>query len=132
MSDYNNQTAGNPIGQPWQQPTQSAGVTDVVTQLQNIVRQLTALTKAINGRVVSGTFTMTATATLVVPEPAVQSLSTITLQAINGTAAFLQASSAVALYISAKTPGASFTVATAQGGNAAGTEQFSYTINTPT
>ena len=111
--------------------SQAAGVTDVVTQLQGIVRQLTALVKAITGRVISGSFTMTATATLVVTEPGVQSLSTITLQATNASAGTLMGS-AKSLYISAKVPGTSFTVATASTGNAAGTETFSYTIFTPT
>lgn len=112
-------------------PNQTAGVTDVVTQLQAIVRQLTALNQSFAGRVVSGTFTMGAAATLVIPQPAVQSLSTITLIPTNASAGTLQGS-AKALYISAKTPGTSFTVSTANATNAAGTETFSYTINTPT
>lgn len=112
-------------------PPQTSGVTDVVTQLQGIVRQLTALVQAITGRVVSGTFSMTASASLVVTDPAVKSQSSIYLQATNASAATLMGSTK-SLYISAKTAGASFTVATASGVAAAGTETFSYTIYTPT
>ena len=114
----------------WQPPTQSAGVTDVVTQLQGIVRQLTALVKAINGRVTSGTFTLAAAASTTITQPAVQALSTITLNPTNAAAGTLQGS-AKALYYTI-IPGTSFTVHTASGGNAAGTETFSYTIQTPT
>ena len=114
-----------------QPPSQSAGVTDVVTQLQNIVSKLTALVNAISGRVISGTFTLTAAATTTITQPAVQSLSTITLVPTNVAAATLEGS-AKSLYISAKVAGTSFTVATASGAAAAGTETYSYTINTPT
>lgn len=126
MSDSYN--SGN---QSWQPPTQSAGVTDVVTQLQAIVRQLSALVNAITGRVISGTFTLTATASTTITQPGVQSLSTIQLIPTNAAAGTLQGS-AKALYVSAKVAGTSFTVSTASGGNAAGTETFSYTIYTPT
>lgn len=112
-------------------PPQTAGVTDVVTQLQGIVRQLTALVQVISGRVTSGTFTMTATATLVITNPAVRAQSSIYLQANNAAAATLMGSNK-SLYISTKVAGASFTVATASGVAAAGTELFSYTIYTPT
>lgn len=112
-------------------PNQTAGVTDVVTQLQAIVRQLTALVQAITGRVVSGTFTMTATSSLTITQPAVQSLSNIQLTATNAAAGTLQGSNK-SLYVSAKVAGTSFTVTTASGVAAAGTETFSYTINTPT
>lgn len=112
-------------------PPQTAGVTDVVTELKGIVSQLSALVQAITGRVVSGTFTMTATATLVVTDPAVRSQSSILLQPTNASAGTLMGSNK-SLYISAKTAGASFTVATASAVAAAGTETFTYTIYTPT
>lgn len=117
--------------QPNTTPNQTAGVTDIVTQLQAIVRQLTALRDAFTGRVISGTFTMAAAATSIIIQPATQSNSSILLTPTNASAATLQGS-AKALYISVKTPGTSFTVATANAAAAAGTETFSYTINTPT
>lgn len=129
MSDTYDTATGR--ASAWQQPTQSAGATDVVTQLQNIVRQLTAINKTLAGRVISGTFTMPAAATLTITQPAVQSLSTITLTPTNASAGTLQGS-VKALYISAQVAGTSFTVKTANNTNAAGTETFSYTINTPT
>lgn len=115
----------------YQTPSQSAGATDVVTQLQNIVRQLASLVQAIKGRVTSGNFTLAAAATTTITQPAVQSLSAITIIPTNASAATLQGS-AKALYISAKVAGTSFTVATANAAASAGTETFSYTINTPT
>jgi hypothetical protein len=116
---------------PYQQPTQAAGVTDVVTQLQNIVRQLTALVAAIKGRVTFGTFTLGAAVTTTVPQAAVQANSEISLSPTNASAATLMGS-AKSLYISAIVPATSFTVATANTTNAAGTETFSYTVRTPT
>ena len=124
MSD----TYGN--GATWQPPTQSAGATDIVTQLQGIVRQLTQLNKSFSGRVTSGTFTLTAAATTTITQPAVQALSTIALNPTNASAATLQGS-AKALYYTI-VAGTSFTVHTANAVAAAGTETFSYTINTPT
>lgn len=114
----------------WQTPTQSAGVTDVVTQLQGIVRQLRALTAAISGRVLSGSFIMPAAASLTIAQPGIQANSNITLQPTNASAATLMGS-AKALYYTI-VAGTSFTAHTASGANAAGTETFTYTINTPT
>lgn len=114
----------------WQQPTQSAGVTDVVTQLQGIISQLRALTNAITGRVIFGTFTMAAAASTTVQQAAVKANSVIQLNPTNASAATLQGS-AKAAFVSAIVPGVSFTVSTASS-TAAGTETFSYTINTPT
>lgn len=120
--------------QPWQQPTQSAGATDVVTQLQNIVRQLTNLVKATNAvataladRAVLGAFTATAGTTSVVAQPAVQSQSTVTLTPTNTTAATLVQAHG---YFITTSVGVGFTVTF--GGSAAGTETFNYIVNTPT
>lgn len=116
----------------WQQiPSQSAGVTDVVTQLQGIVRQLTQLVKVFNGREVFGTITFTsAVNSLTIIQPAVKANSIITLAPTNASAATLMGS-AKALYYTI-IAGTSFTVLTANGTNTAGTETFSYIINTPT
>jgi hypothetical protein len=115
---------------PWQAPTQSAGATDVVTQLQGIVRQLTALVQAISGRMVFGTFTMPVANTLTIVQPGIKSNSVVSITPTNASAATLMGS-AKALFPTI-IAGTSFTVTTASGGNAAGTETFSYTINTPT
>jgi hypothetical protein len=74
-----------------------------------------------------GIFTLAAAATTTVPQTATESTSSISLTALNASAASLMGS-AKALYISARTQGASFTVATASGAAAAGTEQFSYEL----
>lgn len=112
-----------------QLPGQNASATDVVTQLQGIVRQLSLWVLAFTGRVTTGTFTLAAAATTTVPQPAVKTNSNIDLTATNASAGTLQGS-VKSLYISALVPGASFTVATASGGAAAGTETFSYKITT--
>jgi hypothetical protein len=111
-------------------PSQTAGVSDVVTQLQNIVRQLGNWITAFQNRTVYGTFKLAAAATTTVTEPATQSNSFIQITPVNASAATLMGS-AKALYVSAKVAGASFTVATGSAANAAGTEQFSYSVETP-
>ena len=114
----------------WQPPTQSAGTTDLVTQLQGIVRQLTNLVQAINGRNIYGTFTMPAANTLTIQNTGVKANSVIILTPTNASAATLMGA-ATALYYTISA-GTSFTVNTASGGSAAGTEQFSFVIETPT
>lgn len=108
----------------------TAGGTDVSTKLQGIIQQIGALIQSIENQPTLGTFTMAAGATLAVAEPDVVSGSNIQLQPLNASAATLMGSSK-SLYISAKTAGSGFTVATADGTNAAGTEQFSYIVNSP-
>lgn len=112
------------------QAPQGGGVTDVVSQLQAIVRQLGLWVQAFKGRITFGTFTLAAAATTTVNQAAVQSNSNISLTSTNAAAGTLMGS-AKALYISAISPGVSFTVATANAAAAAGTETFSYTIQTP-
>jgi hypothetical protein len=79
---------------------------------------------------VSGTFTMAAAATKVVTEPGVTASSVIVLSPTNAAAGTLMGSNE-SLYISTKVAGASFTVATAAGTAAAGTETFNYLIFNP-
>ena len=96
----------------------TAGGTDIVTQLQGIIRQLSnantnmlALIAAIQGvfpRII-GSFTLAASATTVIPQSAVTANSEIPLTPTNAAAATLMGS-AKAIYVSAKTPGVSFTV----------------------
>lgn len=108
----------------------TAGATDVVIQLQGIVRQLTAWVQAFNGRLVTGTFTLSAAATTTVAQTAATATSVIQLTPTNAAAATLMGS-VKSLYYTI-TPGTSFTVHTANGAAAAGTETFSYLIQTPT
>lgn len=70
---------------------------------------------------------MAAAATKTVTDINVRTTSTILLMPTNDDAATLMGSSE-ALYISARTSGASFAVATADGGDASGTETFQYII----
>lgn len=114
----------------------SSGLGDIVTQLKGIISQLStsnsnmlaliATLSAVFPRI-TGTFTLATSATTVVTQPAIQANSVVQLTPTNAAAATLMAG-AKSLYISALTPGASFTVATADGTNAAGTETFSYSI----
>lgn len=108
----------------------SSGGTDAVSALKGITAQLSAWVRAFSSRNVFGTFTLGAAATTVVPEPAVQSLSAISWTPTNASAGTLEGS-AKKLYVSAISPGVSFTVATANAASAAGTETFSYKVETP-
>ena len=117
--------------QPWQSNNPSAGPQDVVIQLKGIVQQLTHLVAAITGRVTYGTFTLAAAASTTIPNASVEGNSVISPRATNAAAATLMGSNK-ALYVSAIVPQVSFTVSTASGANAAGTETFSYIINSPT
>lgn len=110
-----------------QPPPQAAGVTDVVTQLQGIVRQLTALTKATNGSARAfGTFTATAGTTSTIANTAVLGNSIVQLMPTNSAASTLVKTDGYFITVNAST---GFTVTF--GGAAAGTETFSYLINTP-
>ena len=126
MSD----TSGSYLPQTVQATASASGISDIVTQLQGIVRQLTQLVKAINGRAIYGTFTMPTAASFTIVQPGIKSNSTVTLTPTDASAGTLMGS-AKALYYTI-IAGTSFTVFTASGGNAAGTETFSYVINTPT
>ena len=130
----------SPASPGYQPPGQgTAGGTDVVPVLQGVVRQLSnananmltliAAIESIFPRV-NGTFTLSAAATLTVTQTGVTADSIILLSPTNASAATLMGS-AKALYISARTAGASFQVSTASGGNAAGTEVFSYVVVNP-
>ncbi len=106
---------------------------------QNLETQQRLMIVAINGLRdailtvfprITGTFTLSAAATTTVPNTSVTSTSIISLTPLNAAAATLMAG-ANSLYVSARTSGASFTVSTAGGGAAAGTEQFSYMLVNP-
>lgn len=95
--------------------------------VENLAELVGVFATYLGVRGTAGSFTLTAAATLVVPQVMVTATSFIFLQPTNAAAATLQGSSE-SLYISAKSAGVSFTVATADGGNAAGTETFDYLI----
>ncbi len=115
---------------PSGQGSGQASASDINSTLQGIVRQLAAWVMAFQGRSVYGSFTLAASATTTVTQPAVKANSVVTLSATNAAAATLMGS-AKALYVSALTPGASFTVTTASGGAAAGSETFMYAVQSP-
>ena len=108
------------------------GLSQLATNSANLNKQIGSLITAIQAIFprVSGTFTLPVAATLVVPQTNVTASSIIVWTPTNASAGTLQGS-AKCLYLSARTAGASFTVATASGGNAAGTEQFSYFLWNP-
>lgn len=95
---------------------------ELLGQIANILRTLLPR--------MSGSFTLAAAATTVVPQTGIASTSVIALTPTNAAAAALMAG-AKSLYVSAKTQGASFTVATADASAAAGTETFNYLAITP-
>lgn len=114
----------------------TAGGTDIVTSLQGIIRQITAGNAALVASILAtfprtvGSFTLAAAATTVVTQPTIKANSVVLFVPTNAAAATLMGS-AKSLYLSALTPGASFTVATASAASAAGTEKFSYIVISP-
>lgn len=109
-----------------------ASLGDIVTALQNGNRNSSLLIQTITQLFprVTGSFTLSAAATTVVTQTAVKANSMIVLTPTNASAGTLQGSNKC-LYVSAKTVGASFTVATASAAAAAGTETFDYFVFTP-
>lgn len=97
-------------------------------QLGNLIQVLTSIFPF---SAVVGTFTMGAAATTVVANANVTTGSKITLTATNAAAGTLMGGTR-SLYISSQSAGVSFTVATASGVAAGGTETFSYLILNPT
>lgn len=113
-------------------------LTDLITAIQtagsntsqNFVNLIAALDALFLTRSVA-TFTLGAAATTVVANTNVTSTSIPLLIPLNAAAATLMGS-AKALYVSARTAGTSFTVATANATAAAGTESFAYVLVVPT
>ena len=97
--------------------------------VQNIVTAINGLASTLKAARVQyrGSFTLAAAATTTVAQTAVTAGSTIDWAPLNASAATLEGS-AKALYLSSQTAGTGFVVATASGGNAAGTESFSYVV----
>lgn len=109
-----------------------AGLSDLATNGKNLVVAVNSLntTLAQTFPRISGTFTLAAAATTTVLDTNVTSTSIIMLTPTNAAAGTLQGS-AKCLYLSARTSGASFTVATASAVAAAGTETFQYSLWNP-
>jgi hypothetical protein len=95
--------------------------------IQEIVRGIEDYTNTNVAKKKVGTFTCAADDVTTVNDIAVLSDSTILLMPTNAAAAALMAGSS-ALYVSARTAGASFAVTTADAGNAVGTETFQYIV----
>lgn len=98
---------------------QAQGVNKNLAELVSVLR--TAFPLHCN----TGSFTLSAAATKTVVDTTIKAGSIVFLMPTNAAAATL-ISGAKSLYVSARTAGASFTVATADGTNATGTEQFEY------
>jgi len=107
-----------------------ASLGDQITVLKGTNEQLSQLVQVLQAIFprVTGSFTLAAAATTTVTQPAIKATSIVLLMPSNAAAATLMGS-AKALYVSALAPGASFTVATASGASAAGTETFSYVVS---
>lgn len=115
----------------WMAQPSGGGLSDIATNGQNLnanISKLITTLQAIlpfSGSV--GTFTAAAAASTTVNDVNVKANSFIALMETNAAAGTLQATSE-RLYVSARTAGTSFTVSTSDGGDAAGTETFSYVI----
>jgi hypothetical protein len=108
-----------------------ASLDDVVTKQAAMISQLSAIYSALIGIFRNtGTFTMGAAATTVVTNAGIQANSQIILIPTNAAAGTLIGSTK-SPYVSARSVGTSFTVATASGVAAAGSEQFFYVVVTP-
>lgn len=109
-----------------------ASLQDLATNGNNLNKILSLLVIAVQNAFprITGTFMMGAASTKVVADVNVTSTSVIMLMPTNATAGTLVAG-ANAPYTSARTPGVSFTLTTAAGGAAAGTETFSYILVNP-
>jgi hypothetical protein len=97
--------------------------------VQNIVTAISGLASALTAaRVqVKGSFTLSAASSTTVAQSSVTANSAIQWTPLNAAAATLTGSSK-SLYLSSKTAGTGFVVATGDGTNAVGTEVFSYVV----
>lgn len=127
-------TAGNANLKAVDTDVTAAIVDQTSTQVAAFNAQLAALTAAIlavfPARIFTGSVTLGAAATTVVANGNVATTSIIMLFPTNAAGATLMGS-AKSLYISAKSAGVSFTVATANATAAAGTETANYVIVNP-
>jgi hypothetical protein len=102
-------------------------VTHAIGMNSNLGEIVKALAVAFPLHSSTGAFTMGASASQTVTDAAVKTSSVVLLMPTNPAAAMLLNSSHN-LYVSARVQGTSFTVTTADGGAAVGTETFGYLI----
>lgn len=98
-----------------------------ITVVQNIVTAINSIAQLLTQFLTrtKGSFTLAAAASTVVTNTAIPAGAVIVLTPTNAAAGTLQGS-AKCLYVSAVAGGSGFTVATASGAAAVGTETFSY------
>lgn len=108
------------------------GLSQLATNGNNLNKQMGVLITTLQGIFprVFGTFTLAAAATTTVSQPEITASSIVVWIPTNAASATLLGSGGN-LYLSALTAGASFTVATASGAAAAGTETLSYFVINP-
>jgi hypothetical protein len=115
----------------FQQTLVMAGQDDMLAQVAGHNANMAKLTSVFTTRFAlssfTGSFNMTATATITVTDANVKANSVIVFVPTNGAAAQLQGS-AKQLYVSTKSAGTNFVAATGNAVAAAGTETFSYII----
>ncbi len=109
-----------------------AGLDELVTNSRLILTALGTIQQTLADTFprITGSFTLNAASSTSVTEPSVSATSVIMLIPTNASAGTLQAG-ANAIYLSGRTAGTGFTVTTAGGGSAAGTEQFSFMLVNP-
>lgn len=107
-------------------------LTEIISQLKFLVQNVAQIQQAIINVAprTFGTFTLSAASATVIPQTSTQSMSVIDLMPTNAAAATLMGA-ATSLYVSARTEGTSFTVTTANGAAAVGTETFAYVLWNP-
>lgn len=105
---------------------------DIVSNIKNLVQNLSIINSTISSVFprITGSFTLAAAATTTVAQAGIKANGLVVLIPADASAGTLMGS-AKALYVSAVVAGTGFTVATASGGNAVGTETFSYAVVNP-
>lgn len=113
------------------EPT-NATIAQIVTQLANSNQNMSLLIQAVQAlaKISYGTITWTAASTVVVANTAVTANSVIVWAPTNASAGTLTAG-ATSPYLSARTAGASFTLATANAAAAAGGETYAFFLYNP-
>lgn len=120
---------------PFNQGQGTGGASDdMITVGRAIVQNLSLLNATLGTYLgitgAAGSVTLGAAATTVVTQSVTKATSRIVLMPTNAAAADL-VNSAASPYITSKTNGTSFTIATADGNAAAGTETFDYILVNP-